>query len=141
MSCRASLPVKLEYWPVSTADCGTLPDFESFPEPKAEKKTSQMRFDSKDKEEANLFGISTDKTFATKLTSYFFVREKGTYKVFMLLGQRDTGNDYRNLYRLELYTVSYTVSGSTVSGMRLSWARSVISSSVITGSVVLGESV
>ena len=34
---------------------------------------------------------ATGKSFAMRLTSYFFVRQKGTYKVFMLLGHRDTG--------------------------------------------------
>ena len=91
MACRASLPVKLEYWPTSVTDCGKLPDFDAFPEPQSEKKISQMRFDTKDQEEGNIFGVQTDKTYATRLTSYFFVREKGTYKVFMLLGHRDTG--------------------------------------------------
>ena len=68
-----------------------MPDFDAFADLPGEKKTSQMRFDTKDAEEGNLFGIQTAKSFAARLTSYFFVREKGTYKVFMLLGQRDTG--------------------------------------------------
>ena len=92
MACRATLPIKLEYWSTSTADCGALPDFDKLEQPSVEKTISKMRFESQE-EEPNIFGISTSKAWAMRLTSYFFVRQKGTYKVFMLLGHRDTGID------------------------------------------------
>ena len=56
LSCRATLPVKLEYWPTSSTDCGTLPDFDKLPQAVTEKKIAQMRFESTE-DEPNLFGI------------------------------------------------------------------------------------
>ena len=58
LSCRATLPVKLEYWPTSSTDCGTLPDFDKLPQAVTEKKIAQMRFESTE-DEPNLFGIGT----------------------------------------------------------------------------------
>ena len=84
------LPIDLEYWPTKTVDCGFIPDFETLPPPSIKKKISEIQFESSE-ETPNLFGIETDAAFAMRFTSYFFVRAKGTYKIFMLLGQRDTG--------------------------------------------------
>ena len=44
---------------------------------------------------------ATGKSFAMRLTSYFFVRQKGTYKVFMLLGHRDTGKVVLGVLKVE----------------------------------------
>lgn len=109
MACRETLPIDLEYWPTSKVDCGFMPDFDQLPEPQFKKKVSEIQFESSD-EKPNLFGINTDAAFAMKFTSYFFVRAKGTYKIFMLLGQRDTG-------RLKIDDVEVFTSGCSWSDL------------------------
>lgn len=89
MACRQSLPIELEYWKSNKIDCGYLPNFEKLPEADVEKRVSEATFEESE-EEPRIFGIETDKAFVMRMTSYFFVRAKGTYKIFMMLGQRDT---------------------------------------------------
>jgi len=89
IACRQSLPIELEYWKSNKIDCGYLPNFEKLPEADVEKRVSEATFEESE-EEPRIFGIETDKAFVMRMTSYFFVRAKGTYKIFMMLGQRDT---------------------------------------------------
>jgi len=104
-----ALPIQLEYWPTTTVDCGFMPDFNQLPEPQYKKKVSEVQFESSE-EKPNLFGINTEAGFAMRFTSYFFVRAKGTYKIFMLLGQRDTG-------RLKIDDVEVFTSGCSWSDL------------------------